>query len=133
MAKHFKIKGILIDVKNLTVEEVELENSLQGVYEKLGCDCVTTVPYPFDENHEIIVDDESLMKDLQNFFTFNKMDIEASVCGNGLIVSWDESGNWINHGLDVEEVRKGVSFLTCFGSSAGIVAVVLPPKSMKKS
>ena len=67
MAENSIIKGILINVKDRKIEEVEFENSLKGVYEKLGCDCVTTVPYPFDEKHEIIVDDESLLKPLQNF------------------------------------------------------------------
>lgn len=125
MAENSIIKGILINVKDRKIEEVEFENSLKGVYEKLGCDCVTTVPYPFDEKHEIIVDDESLLKPLQNFFTFNPEDIEESYCGNGLIVSWDDEGNWQSHNLNPEEILRRLSFLRYYRTSEGVVSVIL--------
>ena len=125
MAEYSIIKGILINVKDRKIEEIEFENSLKGVYEKLDCDCVTTVPYPFDEKHEIIVDDESLLKPLQNFFTFNSEDIEESYCGNGLIVSWDDDGNWQSHNLNLEEVLRRLSFLRYYRTSEGVVSVIL--------
>lgn len=121
MPKQKTIRGILIDVNNLTVTEVELENSLQGIYEKLNCDLITKVAYPYDDNHDIIVDDEGLFKANQTFFTFDPEDMDASLCGNGLIVSFDEDGNWTSHRLDIDDVREKVTFQKYIKCEPGIV------------
>ena len=55
-----KIKGILIDVEKRQIREVEFENELSSYYRLLKCDCVTTALY--DEHHDVIVDDEGLLK-----------------------------------------------------------------------
>ena len=62
-----KIKGILIDSESKTVKEVEFENSLTSYYELIDCECVTTVLY--DNQHDVILDDEGLLKSpIKGFF-----------------------------------------------------------------
>ena len=60
-----KIKVILIDVTKRIVEEVEIFDELKEYYRLIDCDTVTTAM--FDEQHDVILDDESLMKPLKNF------------------------------------------------------------------
>lgn len=124
MAKQSIIKGILIDVHNLEVKEIEFEDSLERIYRILRCDIITTAPCPY-EGHDIVADDEALLKPLQNFFTFNIDNIERSLCGNGLIVSYDEEGNWNDHKLNVDEVRASVHFLKYIRINGEIVALEL--------
>ena len=63
-----KIKVILIDVTKRIVEEVEIFDELKEYYRLIDCNTVTTAM--FDEQHDVILDDESLMKPLKNFFSF---------------------------------------------------------------
>jgi len=101
------IRGILIDVHNLTVQEVAFKNNLLSFYRLLNCDVITTAPYPYDDHHDIVVDDESLLKELQNFFAISP---EEEYCGNGLIIRSNSDGEWVSHSLDVEAVRKQITF-----------------------
>ena len=64
-----KIKGILIDVYNKKVEEIEFERSLENFYKLIKCDLVTTAP--MDVNNDLVVDDEGLLKNPDRFFSFN--------------------------------------------------------------
>ena len=41
-----KIKGILIDVYNQTVEEVQMEADLEAYYKHIKCDLITCVSLP---------------------------------------------------------------------------------------
>ena len=101
------IRGILINVHDLTVKEVTFENDLLSYYKLLNCDVITTAPYPYDNHHDIVVDDESLLKELQNFFAFSP---ESEYCGNGLIIRFNLEGEWFSHELDVETVRSQITF-----------------------
>ena len=85
-----KIKGILIDVEKLTVTEVEFENNLSSYYRFLKCDCVTTALY--DEHHDVIVDDEGLLK-TPIVGLFETPD-GGEYAGNGLIVGCASPPAW---------------------------------------
>lgn len=100
-----KIKGILIDVSSHFISEVEFESELSSYYELLKCECITTALY--DDFHDLIVDDEGLLKSSSGFFKMG----EAEFAGNGLIVGFDKRGRWISHKLNIDKIRKSVQFI----------------------
>ena len=51
------MNAIFIDAKNKTVSQIEIENDLQAMYDKIGCLLVQTVPFA----GENIVCDEVLI------------------------------------------------------------------------
>ena len=119
-----KIKVILIDVTKRIVEEVEIFDELKEYYRLIDCNTVTTAM--FDEQHDVILDDESLMKPLKNFFSFPGNE-EDGYCGNGIIVSFDEKGNWCSHKLNIDEVRKKITFLKFARIQNIVVKIILNP------
>lgn len=72
-----KIKGILIDVYNKKVEEIEFERSLENFYKLIKCDLVTTAP--MDVNNDLVVDDEGLLKNPDHFFSYDKIPLRFGV------------------------------------------------------
>jgi hypothetical protein len=99
------IKGILIDVENQVVKEVTFKNKLEEYYRLLKCNLITAPS--FDENHDIIADDEGLLKP-NNFFQYE----EIELAGNCMIVGVTESGNWKSHSLNFEEIKSKITFHT---------------------
>lgn len=108
------IKGILIDVENCEVKEVMFKNKLEEYYRLLKCDCITAPS--FDENHDIIADDEGLLKGPQNFFQYE----EIELAGNCMIVGVTENGNWKSHSLNFEEIKSKITF-HCYIRVNGVV------------
>ena len=101
------INGILIDVENLEVREVQIKGKLEDFYKLLKCDLITAPS--FDEKHDIIADDEGLLKGPTTFFQYE--DIELA--GNCMIVGVNEdTGNWISHSLNFEEIKSKITFHT---------------------
>lgn len=100
-----KIKGILIDVENCEVKEVKFKDTLEEYYRLLKCDLITAPS--FDENHDIIADDEGLLKP-NNFFQYE----EIELAGNCMIVGVSENGNWKSHSLNFEEIKEKITFHT---------------------
>lgn len=99
------ITGILIDVENCEVKEVTFKNTLKEFYRLLKCDLITAPS--FDDNHDIIADDEGLLKP-NNFFQYE----EIELAGNCMIVGVTDSGNWKSHSLNFEEIKEKISFHT---------------------
>jgi hypothetical protein len=110
-------KGILIDVKNRTITEVEVIENAQGsqlesIYKHLGCSTFEVVN--IDEQNDVYVDEEGLlfMDDNTMFF---QMDNGQPLAGNGLIMGYDdETGDSVDTTLSVEEVTSRVKFHTAF-------------------
>ena len=105
MSEKKKIKGIFIDSTNRTIKEIEFVPELQSYYDQLGCSLIDCVSY--DEQHDVIVDDEGLLKEPKTFFKIDSYD--GFIAGNGIIVGVDEDGSWISHNL--EKVRVGFTKL----------------------
>lgn len=110
-----KIKGILIDPHEKTVQEIELEKPLLGsLYKAINCqrvDCVSmesvgSVP------HDIVVDDEGMFFPNQRFFRIIPHTPYSILAGFGVIVSVGKKGEWESHQLDFEDIKKKVQFLT---------------------
>lgn len=100
------IKGILIDVERCEVREVKFKNELESYYKLLKCDCITAPS--FDDQHDIIADDEGLLKGPTVFFQYE--DIELA--GNCMIVGVSENGDWKSHSLNFEEIKTKITFHT---------------------
>ena len=111
-----KIKGILIDVYNKKVEEIEFERSLENFYKLIKCDLVTTAP--MDVNNDLVVDDEGLLKNPDHFFSFNDIR-EPQYAGNGIIIGFNDKGEWISHTMNFETVKKSVVFFQIYKDEYG--------------
>ena len=109
------MKAILIDVENQTIKEVEVTkdskgSNLQSMYKHIQCDCFTTVVY--NENNDIFVDDEGLLKltPLSKFFLYKGY--PQPIAGNGLIVGINnDNGESTDTNLSVDEVAQKIVFM----------------------
>lgn len=102
-----KITGILIDVWKKEVREVTFEDVLDSYYSLINCDIITTAPY--DEDHDLIVDDEGLLKNPDRFFSFN--DVRSpQYAGNGIIIGFNNQGEWISHRTSLNDIRRSITF-----------------------
>lgn len=123
-----KIKGILIDVEKRQIREVEFENELSSYYRLLKCDCVTTALY--DEHHDVIVDDEGLLK-TPIVGLFETPD-GGEYAGNGLIVGFNDDGDWISHKLNFETVKNSIRFIQYVRLNGTLLRIVLQPSNVKR-
>ncbi len=117
-----KIKAIFVDVINRQVSEVEIEENLQSYYRLLHCNTIAAPS--FDTKHDVIVDDEGLLKEPIGFFEITT-EFACEFAGNGLIVGVNSRGEWISHKLDIEEVKKQINFITYIKFHGQIVKIAL--------
>lgn len=58
------MKCVLVDVNNKTVSTVEIDNGLESLYEKIGCNLIDITMRSFNgKYHDVVCDDEGLLKD----------------------------------------------------------------------
>lgn len=110
------MKTIRIDVTKKCVEEIDIDDELETLYESLQCRVITTV-YPIDPliTDQIYVDDEALLKDVNDLpgGFFIKMFPSQPLLGHGLVIAIDKNtGERIDCKLTVQEVAEQVTFLT---------------------
>lgn len=104
-------KGIFIDVENRQVSEVEIQDGLQPIYDKVGCELFEIVEY--DYFNDVYVDEEGLLKLTPESKFFTIEGYPTPLVGNGLIMGVDkDSGESVDTNLSVEEVSKRISFQT---------------------
>jgi hypothetical protein len=103
-------KGILIDVHNREIKEVQIEEGINSIYEQIKCDTFDCVQ--IHEENDVYVDDNGLTNKSM-FFSYKGY--PEFLPGNGLILGIDhETGESIDTTLTIEEVRKNVTFLSLF-------------------
>lgn len=106
------MKGILIDVYNESVRQVEVDDkdTLQSMYKHIRCSLVDRVS--INDHDDIWVDDEGLLSltEESKFFTWKGYD--SVLAGNGLILGIDGMGESIDPRITVDEVRSKVKFHT---------------------
>lgn len=102
-------RGILIDVVNKTLREVEFKN-LIDMYRLIDCDIVECVSYGKDA--DVWVDEEGLLKnDDKGFFMLHTY--PQPIKGNGLITGGcDDEGSTKSSTMSLEDAAKIVKFLT---------------------
>ena len=109
-------KGILIDVHNRTITEVEVTkdnngSQLQSMYNHIKCEMVNCVS--FNKKNDVWVDDEGLLN-LTPFSMFFKIEgYHEFLPGNGLVLGYDnETGDSSDTTLTIDEIKSMVKFYT---------------------
>ena len=103
-------KGILIDVVNKTVTEVEIKSSktLKEMYRVIGCSMVECVN--IDPKNDLWVDEEGLLTVTENTRSFNCGG--HYLIGNGLILGFNpKKGESCDTTLTVNQVKEMVKFI----------------------
>jgi hypothetical protein len=109
-------KGILIDVQNRTITEVEVtkdsnDSELQSMYNHIKCGMVECVN--LNDGNDVWVDEEGLLR-LTPFSTFFKIEgYHEFLPSNGLILGYDdETGDSSDTTLTIDDVKSKVTFHT---------------------
>jgi len=104
------MKAILIDSKNKTITDVNVEgDQLQGWYKLIGCKYVEAAHY-FNEHDSIMVDEEGMLTQPEAFFFVEGAHQPFS--GNGLVVGVDEDGETVDVNMTAKElIELGVEFI----------------------
>ena len=97
------MKAIFIDAKKQTVSQIEVENDLQALYDKIGCLLVQTVPFA---GENIVCDEEGRCKRWNAGFELG----DWRIVGNALIVGDTEAGDFADTKLSVDEIAKQIRF-----------------------
>ncbi len=97
------MKAIFIDAKNQTVSQIEVENDLQAMYDKIGCLLVQTVPFA---GENIVCDEEGRLKPWTAGFELG----DWRIVGNALIVGDTEDGDFADTKLSADEIEKQIRF-----------------------
>ena len=110
-------RGILIDVVNEQVVEVEWKN-LRDVYKLLNCSLVEHVS--IDEVNGVYVDEEGLLKLTLDSKFFRMNGYPQPLSGNGLVVGTNDYGESVDTTLSVEDVKGMVTFLDIVQVQMGV-------------
>ena len=105
-----KIRAIKIDATACTVTEIEIESGLQPLYKELDCHLVEKVT--LDGNHDLILDEEGWIRVDRKNEGFRFLLMDGAFIGHGLIVGYNDEGEWISHCANVETVAELVEFVT---------------------
>ena len=109
-------KGILIDVHNRTITEVEVTkdqegSQLQSMYKHIKCGIVECVS--FNEKNDVWVDEEGLLTLTPDSMFFKIVGYPDFLCGNGLVLGFDEeNGDSSDTTLTIDDVKSKVTFHT---------------------
>lgn len=103
------MRAILIDSEKKTVSEITINdtNTLQEWYKHIDCDLVQVAHYLSDHD-SILVDEEGLLKNPSNFFSYYGS--HQPFAGNGLIVGVNEEGESVDCDITLEEATLNVIF-----------------------
>ena len=100
------MKAIFIDAVNRKVEEVQVENNLQSLCEKIGCK--RTEVRKIGNFHTLLFDKEGLEHDVNVGFDLPQMGI---VIGNALVVKDNGNGGYEDTILPVSLFALAINFL----------------------
>lgn len=102
------MRAILIDPFKQEVSEIDIDTSLDNLYETLGVDLITVVRW--DREHALILDDEGLLKDKETMEYFWVKGSNQPFAGRGLLLG-DEYGENRPATLDLSAVQSAVRFV----------------------
>ena len=97
------MKAIYIDAKNGTVSLIEVENSRQAMYNKIGCQLIQIVPF---SGENIVCDEEGRLKHWTAGFQLGSW----RIVGNALIVGDTEDCDFADTKLSANEIAKQIRF-----------------------
>ena len=103
------MKAIKIDPVKQELTEVEIDGTLESIYEKLDCE-VFTCPIALDNMDTLYVDDEGLFVDeYKGAFYFG--DYSQPLFGNGLLIGANIEGESESVASSIKTIEKKVKFL----------------------
>lgn len=91
------MKAIFINAMERKVELVEIGNTLEAMYEKIGCEMIEVVE--IGAGHGVICDEEGRCRNWAMGFNFGGA---TTIAGNALIVRLDDEGDFADAVLPVE-------------------------------
>lgn len=97
------MKALFVDATNKTMTEIEIENDLHALYDKIGCRLVQLVEY---RDELLVCDEEARLKSWDAGFQLD----EWRIVSNALIVAEDEDGDFTETKLDAAEVARQIQF-----------------------
>jgi len=124
-----QIKGILIDPENAVIKEVTFHPQLNEYYRLIGCDCITS--YPYDDEHDFVLDDEGLFKELTNGFRLKDDSIESGFVGKAVLVGRGEL-DWNSHRLNLEDVKNRIQFFVITQTPLGTMLLDKPTQQTEE-
>ncbi len=101
------MKFIVIDSEKREVREEEVEKDTLAQMQRIVGGLIERA-HTIDDDNEIFVDEEGLLKGKQDFFLI--YGAHQPFAGNGVIVGIDKKGNTIGSNLNVDQVRRSVQF-----------------------
>jgi hypothetical protein len=102
------MRAILIDPFKQTVEYIDIDPSLDNLYEVLGVDLITVLRW--SPGHALILDDEGFLKDHATMEYWRATGFKQPFAGRGLILG-DEYGENRPASVSLEVVKDCVSFV----------------------
>jgi len=104
------MKAVLIDAEHRKVEDIEInfsgKSGLGEFYEKIGNGCTIVQAVPYDTKHDLVVDDEAVVRgDVPFGFRLKQFEI----LGNGIIVGLGAE-DWASAKITADDVREKVRF-----------------------
>ena len=105
------IKAIKFNCETKTIEEIELNGSLEDFYKHIGNNCsLMEIGLNFDHKgvrNSVIIDEEGRI----NNSPIGGVVIGGCIfVGNALIVGYDEEGESISTSVTLEEAQKGMNY-----------------------
>ena len=109
------MKAVFIDSEHRTVEDIEINFSgkcgLGEFYEKIGNGCRMVQAVPYDDKHDLVVDEEIILRGgVPLGFRLGVHEI----LGNGIIVGLGAE-DWASAKITADDVREKVSFFFLMG------------------
>ena len=103
------MQAIKIDAVKQEITEVEIEDTLDSIYEQLDCE-LFTCPIALDNLDTLYVDDEGLFVD-EYVGAFYFGDYPQPLFGNGLIIGSNVEGESESVASSIKMIKNKVKFL----------------------
>lgn len=106
------MKVIKINVEDKTITEIEIDGSLNSIYEAIGNGCTTfTSPIYYDNDDAMYCDDESLLRPstIQGAFIYPNWNYP--IVSNAIIIGTDSEGGSISCKSTINMIKKDIRFI----------------------
>ena len=107
------MRAIIINAKDHTVTETEIDGSLKSLQQIVG-GLIQTVYAGLDDSHHCYVNEEGLLDNPQHFFMFRNG--HQPLAGNGVILASTEDGDEAPCTLPLDWVKESVTFMDLAGA-----------------
>jgi len=103
------MRGILIDPWTKTVEEVDIDKGLDGIYKATDCTCITA-PIILENQDTFFLDDEGLFKKNAMWQCDGHRGYTFDFVGKALVLGSDREGDSVDAKSSIEDIAKRVTF-----------------------